>query len=77
VGRCIFDLGNRQWDIPGLRKLLEEILPHKTTFEDYQVEHDFPDNGPRTFLLDARKITQDDSSPSLILLAMEDVIRKG
>jgi two-component system, chemotaxis family, CheB/CheR fusion protein len=77
VGRCIFDLGNRQWDIPELRKLLEEILPHKTTFEHYQVEHDFPDIGLRTFLLNARKIIQDDNGPSLILLAMEDVTRKG
>jgi len=25
--RSLFDLGNRQWDIPRLRTLLEEILP--------------------------------------------------
>ena len=77
VGKCIFDLGDRQWDIPELRRLLEEILPNKTTLEEYRMEHDFPDIGPRTFLLNARKIIQDDNSPSLILLAMEDVTRKG
>ncbi len=77
MGKCIFDLGDRQWDIPELRRLLEEILPNKTTLEEYRMEHDFPDIGSRTFLLNARKIIQDDNSPSLILLAMEDVTRRG
>ena len=27
LGKLIYDLGNRQWDIPRLRILLEEILP--------------------------------------------------
>ena len=70
-------VGNRQWDIPELRRLLEEILPGKTTFEAYRVDHDFPDIGPRTFLLNARKIIPDDNNPSLILLAMEDITRRG
>jgi len=26
-GRLVYDLGNRQWDIPDLRRLLGEILP--------------------------------------------------
>jgi len=29
IGATIYDLGNRQWDIPGLRLLLETILPKK------------------------------------------------
>ena len=29
IGHFIYDLGNRQWDIPQLRVLLEEILPQK------------------------------------------------
>ncbi len=29
-GVLIYDLGNRQWDIPRLRELLEDILPHNT-----------------------------------------------
>ena len=27
VGQLIYDLGNKQWDIPKLRELLETILP--------------------------------------------------
>jgi PAS domain-containing protein len=25
VGRLVYELGNRQWDIPALRRLLEEV----------------------------------------------------
>ncbi len=34
IGQFIYDLGNKQWDIPKLRELLETILPQKTTFEN-------------------------------------------
>ena len=47
VGQLIYDLGNKQWDIPRLRELLETILPEKTSFDDYEVEHDFATIGRR------------------------------
>ena len=34
-GQLLYDLGNRQWDIPDLRHLLEEILPKNTQVEDF------------------------------------------
>jgi chemotaxis protein methyltransferase CheR len=40
-GILIYDLGNRQWDIPRLRELLEDILPENSFFYDYEVEHNF------------------------------------
>ena len=43
-GQLIYNLGNRQWDIPKLRELLENILPKKTTFDSYEVEHDFAEH---------------------------------
>ncbi len=46
--RLLYDLGNRQWNIPKLRVLLEEILPEKNTIEDFVVEHDFKDIGQKT-----------------------------
>ena len=43
-------------------------------FEDFKVDADFPHLGPRTMLLNARKIkTTSAGSKPLILLAMEDV----
>ena len=56
VGQLIYDLGNKQWDIPKLRELLETILPQKTTFDNYEVEHDFATIGRRIMLLNARQI---------------------
>ena len=42
-GKLIYDLGNRQWDIPKLRELVEDIFSKNTSFDNFEVEHDFPD----------------------------------
>ena len=34
VGQLVYELGNKQWDIPRLRELLETILPEKTSFDN-------------------------------------------
>jgi PAS domain S-box-containing protein len=73
-GRLLYDLGDRQWDIPSLRRLLEEVLPQKGHFENFEVEHDFPGTGLRTMLLNARRLVQFGGEPDqLILLAIEDI----
>ena len=72
AGRLIYELGNRQWDIPGLRALLETILPQKAVFNDYEVEHGFPGIGRRTMRLNARRIPKPPEKPQWILLAFED-----
>ena len=46
-GRPLYALGDGQWDIPGLRLLLEKIVPERGVMEDYEVEHVFPDIGQR------------------------------
>ena len=73
VGQLIYDLGNKQWDIPKLRELLETILPQKATFDNYEVEHDFADIGRRTMLLNARQIQRVSGKERIILLAIEDI----
>jgi two-component system CheB/CheR fusion protein len=74
--RLLYDLGNRQWNIPKLRILLEEILPEKNTIEDFVVEHDFTDIGQKTMLLNARTLQQGPDKTSLILLAIEDITER-
>ncbi|MFA5112845.1 MAG: PAS domain S-box protein [Candidatus Margulisiibacteriota bacterium] len=69
----IYELGNSQWDIPALRKLLEEIIPGNESFDNYEVEHEFPVIGKRTMLLNARRIPRPPAKPRVILLAIEDV----
>ncbi|MFA5859610.1 MAG: PAS domain S-box protein [Elusimicrobiota bacterium] len=76
VGKLIYDLGNKQWDIPKLRELLETILPQKATFDDYEVEHDFLDIGQRTMLLNARRIPNPPGKLKVILLAIEDITKR-
>jgi PAS domain-containing protein len=34
-GRMLYALGDGQWDIPGLRLLLEKIVPERGVMEDY------------------------------------------
>jgi two-component system CheB/CheR fusion protein len=70
--RHIFELGHRQWDIPQLRDLLEDILPSNTKFEDFEVDFDFPGIGPRTMLLNARRISNGSDPTEFILLVLED-----
>ncbi|MBE3063580.1 MAG: PAS domain S-box protein [Spirochaetes bacterium] len=76
VGQLIYDLGNRQWDIPKLRELLETILPQKTTFDHYEVEHDFAVIGKRFMLLNARQIRRVLGKERIILLAIQDITER-
>ena len=76
LGNQVYDLGNRQWDIPALRALLETILPDKAVFNDYEVEHDFPFIGKRILLLNARRIPAPPKEAQWILLAFEDVTER-
>ena len=69
----VFDLGSGQWNIPTLRTLLEDILPGHHTFEEHEVEHDFPVIGHRVMLLNARRVCPQEGSSPLILLAFQDV----
>ena len=76
IGTLIYNLGNNQWDIPKLRKLLETILPEKTTFNNYEVEHDFTTIGKRIMLLNARQIERAAGKRKIILLTIEDITEK-
>jgi len=76
LGQHIYDLGNKQWDIPQLRELLETILPQKTSFDDYEVEHNFSTIGRRIMLLNARQIERAWGKERIILLAIEDITER-
>ena len=79
--KVVYELGNGQWNIPALRKLLEDILPKNTFFKGFEVTHEFPSIGQKIMILNARQIhfeklkedTAGEIFPSIILLAMEDV----
>jgi two-component system CheB/CheR fusion protein len=72
-GVLVYELGNRQWNIPELRTLLEKVLPERAMLTDFRVEHEFPRIGRCAFLLNARRLSRGAGMPDLILLAFEDV----
>jgi len=76
--KIVYELGNGQWNIPALRKLLEDILPKNTFFKGFEVTHEFPFIGRKVMILNARQVhpkegTSSESFPPIILLAIEDV----
>ena len=76
--KVVYELGNGQWNIPSLKKLLEDILPKNTFFKGFEVVHTFPFIGDKVMILNARQIfCKDDPKlgpcPPIILLAIEDV----
>lgn len=76
-GQFIYSLGNGQWDIPLLRKLLEEVLPKEQVVSDFEVAHNFPELGQRVMLVNARRLWSDSGDPlKQILLVIEDVTER-
>lgn len=72
-GKLLFELENKQWNIPSLRELLEHIIPKNTSFHNYKVTHEFPRIGEKVFLLNASKIIQKSHGDHLILLSFNDI----
>ncbi|MCA1760777.1 MAG: PAS domain S-box protein, partial [Bacteroidales bacterium] len=78
IGKLIYELGNHQWDIPKLKELLENIIPEKNSFDNYEVEHSFSTIGRKVMLLNARQVKRAFGKEKIILLAIEDITeRKG
>ncbi len=76
LGRRLYELGDGQWDIPELRRLLEEVIPKSAAIIDYQVRHDFPGVGSRTMLLSARRLFHPDNNSITLLLSIEDATER-
>ena len=73
----LYELGNRQWDIPELRRLLGDILPKNNQVDSFRIDHVFPEIGRRIMLLNARRITREDVGTQMILLAIEDITKRN
>lgn len=77
MGRFIYDLGNRQWDIPRLKELFGEIITTSgVPFENYEVEHNFLNIGHKKMVLNARRIISETAGSDKILLAIEDITNR-
>jgi two-component system CheB/CheR fusion protein len=75
-GRSIYDLSGRQWDGPQLRRLLEEIIPRNSHFDDFEIRHEISGLGERSLLLNARRLDSREGGLERILLGIEDVTER-
>jgi two-component system CheB/CheR fusion protein len=73
IGQKVYDLGNKQWDIPQLRSLLEEVIPRESGFEDFRVEHEFEHIGRKVMLVSGRHIPSPEGMAARLLLTIEDI----
>jgi len=77
LGQCIFELGNDQWNIPELRRFLEDIVPDNAQFTGWQLEHDFPRIGRRKISVNGSRIEAGEQRPAMILLSLQDLTPGG
>ena len=70
-GRFVYDLGNGQWNIPALRRLLEEVLSEQQNLDDYEVTHEFPSIGAKRMLLTGRRIEAGRNEGVIVLIIKE------
>lgn len=70
--QLLYHLCDGAWNIRDLRSLLEEILPKRTSFEDFIVDKTFPRIGRKVLVLNGRRLEQEVALPGRILLAMEE-----
>ena len=75
TGRSLFEVNDHSWDTPGLRRLLDDLLPANTELRDFEVERVAP-GGRQTLLLNARRLKHPDPNVRLILLAFADVTER-
>lgn len=65
--KLLYELGNGEWDIPELRKLLKEVLTQGSVVKEYEVERDFPFLGLRTLNVNAREIRYENGRKKMLV----------
>ncbi|MFT4606586.1 MAG: two-component system cell cycle sensor histidine kinase/response regulator CckA [Urechidicola sp.] len=58
---------------PQVAGVAGKYLPEQTSFDNFEVEHEFATIGKRTMLLNARQIKQREGKRQIILLAIEGI----
>ena len=75
-GQSLFELADGQWDIPGLRRLLQAVVPEHKSVEGFEFEQDFASLGRRTFQLNALPIRDEGGDSRMVLLAIKDITER-
>jgi two-component sensor histidine kinase/PAS domain-containing protein len=72
IGHEIYSLGNGQWDIPELRRLLDRVLRKETIVRNYRVDHDFEGLGRRVMLLNAKRFDREGGEAWMVLTVFDN-----
>ena len=72
-GRLFYEIGEGEWDTPGLRSLLEEVLPKNARVQDFELWQKAPGNGKRKLLLNAIRTRELVGNEYFMIVSMEDV----
>jgi PAS domain S-box-containing protein len=68
------DLGNHDWRASRLWAVLQAMASDDAAFQTMEIERDFPANGRRTVLVDARRLSREGAAT--ILLAFQDITER-
>jgi PAS domain S-box-containing protein len=72
IGKQLSEVGDGQWNFPGLLTRLNEMTKLNAETNDFEMEHAFPALGPRSMQLSARRLTGDDAQHGMILLSVRE-----
>jgi two-component system CheB/CheR fusion protein len=75
-GHSIFEIDHGAWENPTLRRLIGDVIPGGSVFNDFELTHEFERIGRRTMLVNGRVLRQIDGKPKLVLLGMRDVTER-
>ena len=73
LGHSIYEIGNKQWNIAGLKSLLDGIVLQHSKFENYELDHVFKSIDHKILLINGYRITHIEDNTSIILLTFEDI----
>jgi len=76
IGRSIYELGGKLWDIAEFRKLLDDISVKNEPFDNFELERDLGSEGKKVMLLSGRQIIKWAGQEQMILLALEDITER-
>jgi two-component system CheB/CheR fusion protein len=71
-GKFIGTLKGGRWEVPALAEQLRKAFPRQISFDHFEINHDFPEIGNRTMVVNAHKLIHG-SEEIKILLAFEDI----
>jgi two-component system CheB/CheR fusion protein len=71
--RSLFAIGGGEWELPGLRAVLEGVLARGVPVRDLEIRQALAGRGERTMRVQARPLEAGDGRPHLVLVAVRDI----